>query len=267
LKPLLLRLKTDPLGLLYNPSNYRLFINGSELVPEIRRLKDLSDVVYDREFFSKADKEIPLYFMYRGLSRNRDKALCKSFRLRFDVTIIPPIMLGEEYAKTLGHCHPEAQKGLTYPELYEVLQGQADFLLQRWKRVQGAFFSGEIKDVMIVKAFEGERVLIPPNYGHIAINPSGKALVLANWVSDAFSSVYEPYKRRGGGAYFELSGGRLIPNPRYGHLPFARLIRADELRIPPLPKSGSIYEAFIRQPDCLEFLNKPELLRDLTDIL
>ncbi|MBS7610278.1 glucose-6-phosphate isomerase [Candidatus Bathyarchaeota archaeon] len=260
MKPSRIRLRTEPLELYYDPSNHSLYINGLELIPEIRRLNDLFDVIYDKEFYMRANKEMPLYYMYRGVVRDGDRGLCKSYGLRFDVTIIPPFMLGEEYVKTLGHCHSEVGKGITYPELYEVLQGRADFLLQRWVGDQSPSDLAKIKDVILLRASEGERILIPPNYGHITINPSGAALILANWVSSTSKSLYEPYKRMGGGAYFELAGGRFIPNARYECLPPLRLVRAYEAQIPQLPEARNIYEAFIRHPECLKFLNDPKFM-------
>ncbi|MEM3693570.1 MAG: glucose-6-phosphate isomerase family protein [Candidatus Bathyarchaeia archaeon] len=270
MKPSRLKLKTEPLGLQYDPTNFRLFKNGLELIPEIRRLKDLFDVIYDKEFYREANKEMPLYYMYRGVVRdqdgNGDRELCKRYSLRFDVTIIPPLTLGEEYVKTLGHCHSEVAKGITYPELYEVLQGEAHFLLQRWVGDQSPYGLAKIKDAVLLRASEGERIFIKPNYGHITINPSGVTLVLANWVSSASESLYEPYRRMGGGAYFELAGGRFIPNARYKCLPSLRIVRAHEIQIPQLPAARNIYDAFIRHPECLKFLNDPKFI-ETSDLL
>ena len=90
--------------------------------------------------------------------------------IRYDITIIPPGMLGREYIKTAGHYHPLVPGGsVTYPELYEVLEGEALYLLQRQ----------DLGDVVAINASAGDKVLVPPNYGHITINGSNKKLKMA----------------------------------------------------------------------------------------
>jgi len=54
----------------------------------------------------------------------------------------------------------------------------------------------------------GDTVFIPPGYGHVTINPSDhRTLVMANVVSNAFSSEYRHYEEMCGGVYYGLSGG------------------------------------------------------------
>jgi glucose-6-phosphate isomerase len=62
----------------------------------------------------------------------------------------------------------------------------------------------------LVKATRGDKVIVPPNCGHVAINPSEKTLKMANWVCRSFESLYEPYTQHHGGAYYELINGWLL---------------------------------------------------------
>src|SRR5208283_4184895 len=97
------------------------------------------------------------------------------------ITVIPSFDLCGEYVKTKGHYHPADPAGTGYPELYDVTEGRALFLIQ----------SRTLDDVILISAETGARVVIPPGYGHITINPSPDAtLVLANLVSTAFESEY-----------------------------------------------------------------------------
>ncbi|MEM3047239.1 MAG: glucose-6-phosphate isomerase family protein [Candidatus Bathyarchaeia archaeon] len=203
------------------------------------------------DFEGSIQEQKPLYYMYRGLSRPQDAASFEAWKVRFDVTVIPAARLGPEFVKTAGHYHPEAEAGLTYPELYEVLVGQAHFLLQKPN-------DAGVSDVLLVDAHRGEKLLIPPNYGHVAINPGAETLVMANLVSSRFESLYEPYRVKCGAAYYELADGRLIPNPRYGVLPPLRKARArdQESRLP----NVNIYRLFVEAPDSTAFLNKPSRL-------
>ena len=54
-----------------------------------------------------------------------------------------------------------------------------------------------IKDVILVKAQQGDKVIIPPGYGHLTINASNKVLKMANWVARDFESIYSPIKEKG----------------------------------------------------------------------
>jgi len=205
----------------------------------------------DLDYEAPADEQTPLYFMYRGLARPQDAALFESWKVRFDITVMPSARLGLELVKTAGHYHPEAEAGLTYAELYEVLVGEAHFLLQKPS-------DAALVDVLLVQASSGDKLLIPPNYGHVTINPGPEALVMANLVSPSFQSLYEPYRARRGAAYYELGDGRLVPNPRYGPLPPLRPVRARDQENG-LPEAN-IYRLFVDDPASMTFLNRPSRL-------
>ena len=101
--------------------------------------------------------------------------------LRYDLTVIPSCEICGEWVKTKGHYHPKNPAGIGYPEIYEVIEGQVHYLLQ----------SRNLDDVVIISAQAGDLVIIPPEYGHVSINPSqDSALVMANIVSTAFESEY-----------------------------------------------------------------------------
>ena len=156
----------------------RCWWNGALPVPGIRTIRDMRSVLAA----PSCRVTDPLYYMYRDLARlEADRRWLTDHRLRYDITVIPPRDLCGEHVKTKGHYHPDNAAGTGYPELYEVLDGTAQFLLQ----------SRPLDDVILVHADTGARVIIPPGYGHITINPSpGVTLVLANLVSTAFESEY-----------------------------------------------------------------------------
>lgn len=221
------------------------------LKPEIRRLYDIKELIYDKEWLKTASN-LDLYYMYRDLYLSKkDEIASKQYRLRYDITIIPPLSLGREYVKTAGHYHPSLND-LTYPEIYEVLEGKAHYLLQKPDKVD----ISRIVDVVVIEAEQGDKVIIPPNYGHITINPTKKTLKMANWVSRDFKSIYEPYRRMGGGAYFELATGEFIKNSSYTQVPEIRFLKAANFSEFGLQKNKEIY-GLIRSPERLEFLNKP----------
>ena len=225
---------------------------GQNMVePDVRKLSAMRDVIYDMDWLKTApDRD--LYYMYRDLAMSRnDRSLMLDNKLRYDITVIPPGDLGVEYVKTAGHYHPCVPGTCsTYPEVYEVLRGTAHYLLQKCQ-------DGRIVDAVMVEAGEGDHVLIPPGFGHVTINPSNKELKMSNWVSREFSSLYEPYKKCGGGAYFELTDGRLIRNGRCDHIPDIRFLKPASISKIGLNKGKEMY-GLVRDIGKLEFLNKPQ---------
>ncbi|MEM4414320.1 MAG: glucose-6-phosphate isomerase family protein [Candidatus Caldarchaeum sp.] len=230
-----------------------LCVGDHAIHPQARTLREMQSVVFDKDWLRTADLDQPLYLMYRDCVLPHDKKIAQELSVRYDITVLLPVRLGREYNKTKGHYHSEYKPGLCYPELYQVLEGQAHVLLQ--KR-----FSDTISDVTLVVAQEGQIVLVPPNYGHITINPSEKILKMANWVSTKVQSFYEPFEQKGGGAYFELCDGQLVPNANYRSLPPVRVISAPEYPELGLRHGQPIYE-LIKTPERLRFLSYPDELQ------
>jgi glucose-6-phosphate isomerase len=219
--------------------------------PEIRMLSGMKEVVYDQKWLRNSP-DIELYYMYRGLSlSDEDRRIMVEEHLRYDITMIPPLEMGNEFVKTAGHYHPKVPgTDLSYTEIYEVLDGRAHYLLQR---VEG----DKITDVILIRAEKGDRVVIPPDYGHITINPSKKELRMSNFVSDRFLSVYEPIREKKGGAYIELTDGEFIRNESYGGIPELRFMKAKDLSEFAMRKSDRMY-SLLREPEKLGFLNRPQ---------
>ena len=189
----------------------------------------------------------PLYLMYRDLSRTReDGQWLRDQDLRYDVTVIPARTLCGEYVKTKGHHHPENGNRVPYPEIYEVLEGEAHYLLQ----------TRSTDDVRLVQAGPGDIILIPPGYGHVTINPGSATLVMANIVSTLFESDYSVYEELRGAAYFELEGGRLVKNPRYSGAAGIRTLKASEQKGTGSLPARPLYDLI--GTGSLGFLNRPE---------
>ncbi|HPE52246.1 MAG TPA: glucose-6-phosphate isomerase family protein, partial [Methanothrix soehngenii] len=131
-----------------------LEFGGKTKEPDIRRLFDMKDVIFDQIWLAGREN-FELYYMFRDLFLSRaDGDKLRDQNLRYDITIIPPGMMGSEYIKTAGHYHPLAPgSAVTYPELYEVLEGEALYLLQK----------EDLSDVVAINAAAGDKVLVPPN--------------------------------------------------------------------------------------------------------
>jgi len=173
--------------------------------PDIRFLNDMEEVLSDKKWAQTAPN-FELYYMYRGVKKKDE--------LRYDITVIPPHMLGQEFVKTKGHGHSG-----TYGEVYIVLEGKALYLLQKYA-------GNKIEDVYAVKAKKGDVVVVPPYYGHITINPSKKeTLKEANWVCETCQNVYDSFAEKQGACYYFTIRG-WIKNKQYDRIPKLRFEKA-----------------------------------------
>jgi glucose-6-phosphate isomerase len=208
--------------------------------PDIRSLRDLKEVLYDQEW-ARGAGNFSVYFMYRDLSVNeKDKQKIISNDLRYDITVIPSKMLGMEFPKTYGHEHAPVSgtREMTYPEIYEVLEGEAYFLLQKQKM-------GAIDDLRVVQAKQGEKCIIPPNYGHVTVNASGRELKMANWMERDSKSDYSIFTSKRGAGYYAVSSETTpgadssinwVINDNYPVVPELKIYQAKEF--------NSIFERF-----------------------
>ncbi len=172
-------------------------IDLSNKTPDIRHLNDMKEVLFDQEWAKNAPN-YELYYMYRGL-KEKDN-------LRYDITIIPPRILGQEFVKTKGHYHAEA-----HGEIYIILEGEGLFLLQRQK-------NNKISDVYFIEGKKGDHISIPPQYGHVTINRSNQTLKMANWVSKKCVSDYSKIGQKKGACYYYLKSG-WAQNNNYKEIP------------------------------------------------
>ncbi len=226
-----------------------IYWDGPKPEARVRTIEEMRDVLADPGCTS----DQPLYFMYRDLAKSDDDwRWLHEHCVRYDITVIPPQTLCGEYVKTKGHYHTLNPVGVPYPEIYEVLAGTGHYLLQ----------TRDADDVVMVVGSAGDKILIPPGYGHVTINPAGMDLVMANLVSKEFSSNYGPYVERQGAAYYEMEGGALVKNPRYPDAPPVRY--CDPVEIPELgiEKGIGLYD-LIGRPRSVAFLNHPEQFMEI----
>ena len=151
----------------------------------------MKEVLFNSDAANGRENDI-FYTVFRNIKTIEAKA-------RYDITEIPAGNIGGEFNKTFGHYHEKA-----LPEIYEVLEGHAYFLLQNFLG-DGA----EIKEAYIIEAAKGEKAVIPGNFGHLSINVGSATLILANWMGPT-DYDYETVKKLHGGCYYVLDGGQTI---------------------------------------------------------
>lgn len=192
----------------------------------------------------------PVYSMYRDVARSEeDHEWLHEQHIRFDITVIPPRDLCGEWMKTKGHFHPESPSGTGYPEIYEVLGGEAHYLIQ----------TRDCADVVMIAATKGDIVVVPPGYGHVTINPSRtEVLQMANLVSSSFQSDYLPYENLRGAVFYEMTSGSFVKNPLYPKKPRLRIVRAGHITGVMDTVTDPLYNLVEQRAPVLRFLNNPE---------
>jgi len=225
----------------YGPQRYE---------PDVRTLADMRDVLRSPDDVEGPPTR-PLYYMYRDLSLSRaDARRIRDAGLRYDITVIPPATLGTEWVKTMGHYHPAVPgHDETYAEVYEVLSGEALYLLQREE-------DGSVVEFRAVRAADGDKVVVPPGFGHVTVNPSNRVLKMCNWVSRDFESLYGTYAGKRGAAYHALSTGELVANPSYGDVPDIVETGPKSLPTYGLVRGREMY-GLVRDLARLDFLTRP----------
>ena len=184
---------------------------AEKIKPEVRFLNEMKNVLYD-QVWAKTAPNFKLYYVYRRVKRKNG--------LGYDITVIPPKTLGQEFVKTKGHIHTKP-----YKELYIVLKGRAIYLLQKSK-------DKKVKDVYAVKVKKGEAIIIPGDYDHLTINPSQKTLKMANWISEKCKNDYDLFEKNQGACYYYTKLG-WIKNKNYRNIPQLRF----EKSLKSLPKN------------------------------
>lgn len=242
--------------------NFKLELDISLLGGEFgaRTIRDMKEVFKDKVKLSNA----PLYFMYRNIRKRAHEEMIAESNIQYDMSVILPGTVGTEYNKTLGHYHPKKEgTDVEYSEVYGVVSGQAIFLLQKQNSNKD-----ELEDVILVSVSEGEKIIMPPGYGHIIINTSNLPLITSNWVGTDFSRDYDQMKEKHGGAYYLIQNPKskilnskqyqIAKNPNYKSLPKIKKTAPKELRHFGFVFDRPMYQTGTRNINHLRFLTHPE---------
>ena len=204
-----------------------------------------------------------IYWMYRNLGRQGDEKLLDQYRLRFDISVFVPCQLGREPMKTSGHYHPAPFQGApAYPEIYEVLYGEALYLLQKVEDMTAGPAEVQVEDCIAMRVKAGEKAMMPPGYGHVTINTLDEPLVMCNWVCADFASFYGSTEQCRGFAYWLVKEGgveRWMRNPNYAK-PLPELRFAEPAGIPEfgLEPGAPMYQVCREHPEWFAFLVRPQ---------
>lgn len=245
-----MKLNVKAVELEFDEKLNKLFADGVEVPRQIRKLGEMKDVIFNQTFINDKNKDEPLYYMFRAAGQDKNETIFEAHNMRYDVTVIRNFNLGGEFNKTFGHYHPICTGTLCYPELYEIISGEALYILQK-PSDDGHF------DVKLVSAKAGDKIIMEPNYGHISINVGKKPLVEVNLVNSKFQSDYAPIKQMHGGAVYVTDKRNVVINKNYKNVSISHM---DAPKVDFLDPQKSIYDEYISHPEHFRFLNNPEFL-------
>jgi glucose-6-phosphate isomerase len=237
-------------GLDIQLNNFKL-IYDNEVYPVEAKPREYTEAI--PVYQKKDDHKQMLYWMYRYFEAVKDKETFEKADLEYDLTVIKNGKIGEEYVKTVGHYHARVpRQNISYPEVYEVIEGQIEYLLQSMPDKDGKV------DVILVQTEPGDKVVVPPGYGHISINIGNEVALSSNLQKRDLpaSANYDFFNQHEGGAFYRTEKG-LEPNSKY-IINSLRIVKATEQPNMGLVKSKSLYDSFLQEPSKFGFLLKPQ---------
>lgn len=233
-------------------------INGNKLVydksdytPAVDWEKPFIDGKYA---YQKAESVLEtLYFGARYMEEAKDEEVFVSNDFMADLTVINPGKVGIEFVKTVGHYHQNVPGlAIAYPEVYEAVSGKFEYLLQSEPDKDGKV------DVLWVVAEPGDKVVMPPNWGHVSMNVGEKPGVEVDLQKrdNPDYSDYSIFKEKVGGAFYRTVEG-LVKNPNYD-VASLRIVKPLERPDMGLTRGKTLYDSFIENPKTFDYLLHPE---------
>ncbi|WP_195854133.1 glucose-6-phosphate isomerase family protein [Aerococcus tenax] len=199
-----------------------------------------------------------IYDVYRGLYLPNDVEKFKDKDYQYDITIVFPGTINGERKKTSGHYHGwnESKKN-TYPEIYEVIEGRAAFILQKALNFKDDPKDLKVEDVIIAVVDKGETLIVPANYGHCSVNIGDGPLVFSNLAYTPCEINYDPVTYYNGMGYFIFDDNGEISvrkNNNYSKLPDVRFAKTSDDKKLGTVKGEPIYSRFLSDPDTYKYL-------------
>jgi len=204
--------------------------------------------------YAKAETSVePLYFGARYMEKTADEGIFVQNGFMADMTVLNPGKVGDEFVKTVGHYHGTLP-GLTIssPEVYEALSDGIEYLLQSEPDQDGKVA------VIWVVTKAGDKVVMPPCYGHVSMNVGDKPAVevdIQKRDNPNFSD-YSMFKERIGGAFYRTDDG-LTKNPNY-EVSSLRIVKPLEVPEWGITKGKTLYDSFVEAPEKFDWLVHPD---------
>jgi glucose-6-phosphate isomerase len=238
-------------GLCFEIDQNKLSYKKEDYEPALEWEKPFEDASYA---YRDAESDLKtLYFGARYMEKTEDEDVFVKNNFMADLTVINPGKVGSEFIKTVGHYHQNVPGlELAYPEVYEVVSGNIEYLLQTKPDKDGRV------NVIWVIAEPGDKVVMPPGYGHVGCNVGDEVAVEVDLQlrDNPKFSDYSLFKEKNGGALYRTKEG-LEENPNY-MINSLRIVVPKEKPDFGITKDKTLYASFVENPQKFDFLIHPQ---------
>lgn len=252
--------RTDLPILLNEQEDYKLSFRPPVVYSSdgVKTAADMRILFQQPDYLPEAE---PCYRFYRSIAEQDQAGVFKDTGYHYDLTVILPSPKAGECKKTSGHFHALIAGGASsYAEIYEVILGRALYVLMKVNDPALPAEQQRIEDAYLVEVHEGERIILPPLYGHASINIGDGPLVFSNIASSANKSDYTPIKSKHGMCYYAgRENGKLTVcvNPNYSNVPQPKILRPKESEALGITFHTSLYRQFLAQPSRYFYVGNP----------
>ena len=211
--------------------------------------ENLQDFVKNRIWETNEEKQ-EVYRLYQEVNKVEDKEFWTD--IQFDIIVMWPGSLGEEYSKTIGYQRSTAENGFRFPEIYQMAEGYAEFFLQQPRERHE-----QIKEAIMIRAQKFDLIVIPPSYNVTIINPSEKKNVISRLRASDVEEMTEHYAKTKGECYYRLEEGKWEFNANYEEIPVLRL-EEPQNQWKSLKRGIPVYASYIYNPRRFRYLVEPD---------
>jgi oxalate decarboxylase/phosphoglucose isomerase-like protein (cupin superfamily) len=241
----------DVLGLSIESNELTIAYNDAEITSKSLFIQNLVEhnriLEIDK---NETGKDLEIYRTYDGIRKIQDKELWND--IEYSIIILQSGQLNGRYFNTIGYYRSFAENGYRYPEIFQLAEGYAEFLLQHPRENHE-----QIKDVVVIRMQKYDILVVPPSYGVTIINPSDKKSIISRIRASDAEELKEPYHITKGGCYYRLAEEKWDYNPDYEEIPNLRLGEPQN-KWKSLKRGIPIYTSYVYNPCYFKSLIEPD---------
>ena len=207
----------EVLGLPIESNETTILYNDAEITSNSLFIQNLLEHKRILEIdIDEIEEDLEVYRIYEGIRKIQDKELWGD--IEYSLVVLQSGQIDDRYFNTIGYYRSFAENGYCYPEIFQLVEGYAEFLLQ-----QPRGNHKQVKDVAVIRMQKYDILVIPPSYGVTIINPSDKITVISRLRASDAVEIKESFHKTKGGCYYRLAEGKWDYNPNYEEIPNLRL--------------------------------------------
>ena len=243
--------KRSSIPSVFDSETNQLHVPSDVTIDEIgtRFLKDMRTLFLDADGY---EDDLPLYFMYNGIYREKHKDFFKSHNMKYEYTVLLDTLINGEFIKAHGHIHGFNEvKKARHIEAYEILSGEGYFELFKYE--------GDVLQVVMIKTKPGDYFIVPSDYYHLSINTGNEPFIFGDLIIEGANNDYSHLKEKNGAPLYALknSDGQVVfrENTAYKD----SVIEIIHTTVDELPWDNSVdpiplYAHFITNPEKFDYL-------------